>query len=46
MYRSFKQTDLFATYTDVDHIVDNIYLGNVNAASNLNQLKSLVRMSQ
>ena len=29
-------------YNDVDHITENIYLGNINAAANLNLLKKLV----
>ena len=33
---------VIANYTDVDHILDNIYLGNINAASNLSLLKRLV----
>eukprot|EP00347_Sterkiella_histriomuscorum_P020729 403336701 len=39
MFHSKKP--MFVMYTDVDHITENIYLGNVNAANNLNQLKRL-----
>ncbi|CDW75771.1 dual specificity protein phosphatase 1 [Stylonychia lemnae] len=34
-----QRKPLFLTYTDVDHITESIYLGNVNAANNLTQLK-------
>ena len=31
-----------ANYRDIDFIFENLYLGNINAAANLNLLKKLV----
>lgn len=30
-------------YNDVDHIIENLFLGNINAAANLSLLKKLVK---
>ncbi len=34
--------EAMANYRDIDFIFENLYLGNINAAANLNLLKKLV----
>ncbi len=43
MYGGFVVPRKMFGYNDVDQITENLYLGNINTAQNLKQMKQLVR---